>query len=148
MTREFSHRVKTSFKDYQEELITNQMVQRRLSWSCIWIHAMCCCLSRLNRDIRNGLEGEQLEPMTAPLVDHLVDMATAEIHANLAGLRHNTDTHRCATAADAAWARLKDMPHNDVLHSRRRRPMPPPQGNGKTIDVEIDSTVRRGDNGP
>ena len=141
LIREFSHRVKTSFKDYQEELITNQMVQRRLSWSCIWIHTICCCLSRLDRDIRNGLEGEQLAHDRA-LVDHIVDMATTEINANLAGLRHNTDT-TMRIAADAAWGRLKDMPHGDYFIPEST-PVASAHGKGKPIDIE---TIQQFGNG-
>ena len=141
LTREFSHRVKTSFKDYQEELVTNQLVQRRLSWCCIWIHTICCCLSRLDRDIRNGLEGEQLEHDRA-LVDHIVVMATSEINANLAGLRHNTDASM-RVAADAAWGRLKDMPHSDYFIPEKT-PVASAQGNGKPIDIE---TIQQFGNG-
>jgi alkylation response protein AidB-like acyl-CoA dehydrogenase len=133
LTREFGHRLKTSFKDYQEELITNQMVQRRLSWSCIWIHTISCCLSRLDHDIRNGLEGDQLAHDRA-LVDHIVDMGAAEIHANLTSLRHNTDVSM-RKAADAAWSRLKDMPHGDYFIPEQT-PDKTAFGKGKPIDVE------------
>ncbi len=133
LTQEFSHRVKTSFKDFEEEILTNQMVQRRLSWSCIWIHAMCCCLSRLDRDIRNGLEGEQLEHDRA-MVDYIMAMGAAEIRSNLDGLRHNTDTQMRA-AADVAYARLKDMPAGKWFIPESTPDMEQ-RGNGRPTDTE------------
>ena len=133
LTREFGHRLKTSFKDYQEGLITNQMVQRRLSWCCIWLHAISCCLSRLDSDIQNGLEGDQLAHDHA-LVDHIVDMGASEIHSNLTSLRHNTDASM-RRAADAAWSRLKDMPPGDYFIPEQT-PDKTAFGKGRPIDVE------------
>jgi alkylation response protein AidB-like acyl-CoA dehydrogenase len=133
LVREFSHRVKTSFKDYQEDLITNQMVQRRLSAACIWIHATCCCLSRMDHDLRSGLEGEQASHDMA-LLDHIVALTEARVARSLSGLRHNTDTTMRA-AADAAWSELKDMPHEDYFIPEST-PDALAHGNGRPIDTE------------
>jgi hypothetical protein len=133
LVREFSHRIKTSFKEFQEDLITNQMVQRRLSAACIWIHGACCCLSRIDHDLRNGLEGEQLAHDMA-MVDHIVALAEARVNWSLSGLRHNSDA-TMRRAADAAWSRLAHMPHEDYFIPEKT-PDVSALGNGRPIDTE------------
>jgi alkylation response protein AidB-like acyl-CoA dehydrogenase len=98
--REFSHQVKMSFKMFEEGLITNQMVQRRLSLSVLWIHAMTCSLSRLDQSIRSGSNGQALEDEII-IVEHICAMAGAIIDENLRGLYKNTDEtmRRCADVA-------------------------------------------------
>ncbi len=133
LVQEFSHRIKTSFKEFQEDLITNQMVQRRLSAACIWIHGACCCISRIDHDLRNGLEGEQLAHDKA-LVDHIVALAESNVTESLAELRHNTDA-TMRLAADAVRSQATDMPHKDYFIPEKT-PDTSAFGNGRAIDTE------------
>ncbi len=133
LTREFSHQVKMAFKDHGEDLVTAQMVQRRLSWCSIWLFALTSVLSKFDRDIRNGLDGASLEHDRA-IVDHCVAMARHEIHNEIRGLRNNTDVtmQRCA---DAAWSELPSMPHGEY-HIPELTPVEEARGKGRPVDTE------------
>ncbi|MFO0827769.1 MAG: acyl-CoA dehydrogenase family protein [Phycisphaerales bacterium] len=102
--REHSHAVKMAFKEHEERLVTNELVQQRLSMSALWIHAMTCSLSRLDANIRNGLDGAELEREMA-IVTHLCSMANANIVDSLRSLHSNSDsTLRKAAAHVLKWA--------------------------------------------
>ncbi len=111
MTREFSHQVKRMFKVHEESLITNQMIQFRLSSMCIWIHAMTCSLARLNQSILNGLDEKELDRDRA-IVDHICSLARHQFNEALGELDTNTDVSM-RIAADAAWAFGESLPHSD-----------------------------------
>jgi alkylation response protein AidB-like acyl-CoA dehydrogenase len=98
--REFSHQIKMMFKEHAEGLITNQMIQRRLSEIVLWIHATTCSLSRANASIDRGVNGEQLADEIRT-VEYVCALAGREIAANLEGLRTNADEpmRRAATVA-------------------------------------------------
>ncbi len=134
LTREFSHQVKMAFKEHEEQLITRQMVQRRLSWCVIWLHALSSVLSKHDRDIRNGLDGTSLEHDRA-LVDHCMAMGAQEIHHEIRSLRVNTDDtmQRCA---DAAWSELQSMPHSEYIVPEKT-PVDEACGNGWKADQEM-----------
>jgi acyl-CoA dehydrogenase family protein 9 len=116
-TRDFSHAVKMMFKLHHEKLITAQMIQRRLSWSVIWIHAMTCCAARLDRSLREGLEGPQLEHDMA-IVRHLFAIAGEEIDHASRELRTNTDATMLA-AAKVALKRTDTLPNTDYVLPER-----------------------------
>ena len=88
--REFSHQVKMMFKEHEEGLISNQLVQERLSLAALWLHATACSLSRFDANLRNGLDGAALEHEAA-VVAHLCAHANQEFSAALRALRSNTD---------------------------------------------------------
>ena len=133
LTRELSHQVKVAFKEHEEQLISRQMVQRRLSWSVVWIHAMTCVLSKFDRDLRKGLEGAALEHDRA-IVDHCMAMGAQEIRNELRALHENIDDtmHRCA---DAAWSELDSMPHGDYFIPEKT-PVDEARGHGKAVNTE------------
>jgi alkylation response protein AidB-like acyl-CoA dehydrogenase len=108
--REHSHQVKMAFKEHEEKLITNQTVQARLSMCALWIHAMVCSISKLDRALRNGLEGNALEHDMA-MVEHLVAMANLEIQAEIRSLHNNTDS-TMKRAAAAAMLRSDLLPNS------------------------------------
>jgi alkylation response protein AidB-like acyl-CoA dehydrogenase len=112
-----SHEVKMMFKEHREKLITRQMIQARLSWCVIWIHAMTCSLSRLDSALRDGLEGEALEHDLA-VVRHLCAIASEEVGANIRALRSNIDGSMQA-AATAALRRVESMPNADYFMPER-----------------------------
>jgi hypothetical protein len=111
--REFSHQVKMMFKEHEEKLITAQMIQYRLSWSVTWIHAMVCSLAKLDKAIREGLDGAGLEHDLA-IVKHIMALGGDEIDHALAALRRNTDKTMLA-AATAALKRSDSLPNADFV---------------------------------
>jgi len=129
--REFSHQVKMMFKTHEERLITNQMIQRRLSEIVIWIHAQCCCLARLDRSIRAGGNGMELEA-EKKIVEHICAMANHDINACLRGLYQNTDDAMRA-AAKVALAASDDYPH-DQYAIPERTPDTSALGKGRQTD--------------
>jgi alkylation response protein AidB-like acyl-CoA dehydrogenase len=106
--RTFSHEVKLAFKNHQESLLTNQMIQRRLSWAVVWIYAMICSMSKLDQSLREGLEGEQLDH-DMKIVKYIFAMGGKEIDDNLRELRENTDD-AMRPAAKVAMDRIRQLP--------------------------------------
>ena len=101
--REFSHQVKLMFKEHEESLITNQLVQERLSLAALWLHATTCTLSRFDANLRNGLDGIALEHEAA-VVEHLCAHANSEFANALRSLRNNHDeTIRKAGQSVLKW---------------------------------------------
>jgi alkylation response protein AidB-like acyl-CoA dehydrogenase len=117
LIREFSHQVKLMFKEHEEKLVTAQMIQARLSTAVLWIHALACSLSRLDRGLRNGLDGEALEYESA-MVDHIAAMAVEEHERALASLRQHCDDTMTKAAA-AALRRNDSLPNADYVVPER-----------------------------
>ena len=117
LVREFSHQVKMMLKTHREEMITKQMIQYRLSWCVLWLYAMACSVARIDKSIRDGVNGEQLE-QDMRTVTHICDIAEHEFRASMRGLRQNTDRTmlRCA---EAALSRLDSMPNSDYVIPER-----------------------------
>jgi len=107
--REHSHQVKMAFKEHEERLVTNQTVQARLSLCALWIHAMLCSLAKLDRNLRNGLAGDQLDYEMAT-VQHFHAMASLEIEAEIRALHDNADV-TMKKAAAAALKRIDTLPN-------------------------------------
>ncbi len=131
--REFSHQVKMMFKVHEEKLISRQMIQARLSWSVIWIHAMSCCLSRMDKSLREGIDGQQFAHDWA-IVNHVFALAGEEIDNNLRALRKNTDT-TMREAADVAFKRSDTLPNSDFVIPEKT-PNENAFGTGRKIDTE------------
>jgi alkylation response protein AidB-like acyl-CoA dehydrogenase len=127
----FSHQVKMMFKEHEEKLITRQMIQARLSWSVIWIHAMVCSLSKLDKSIREGLNGPALEQDLA-IVRHVFALGGEEIDNALRELRKNTDETMRA-AAQAAMKRVETLPNSDYFIPEKT-PDLSARGKGKRSD--------------
>ena len=104
----FSHQVKKMFKVHEEGLITNQMIQRRLSLCAINIHAIACCLSRVDATIRGGGNGQALEDELA-IVQYVCDWLGQDIEDELQGLYRNTDDSMRA-AAKVALRQIDELP--------------------------------------
>jgi acyl-CoA dehydrogenase family member 9 len=130
-TQEVSHQVKLMFKEHEEKLITAQMIQARLSISSLWLHAMACTLSKLDRNLRNGLDGDNLE-LELALVEHLCAMAGEEIDHQLIALRRNTDASmKKAAAATLKW--IDTLPNADYAIPEKT-PDAAARGKGKKLD--------------
>ncbi len=115
--REFSHQVKVTMRVHREQLITRQMIQMRLSWCAVWIHAMSCALSRLDKSIRDGTNGEPLANEMRT-VEHICDMATHEIRANIRQLRSNAD-RTMVPCARATIKQMETLPNSDYVIPER-----------------------------
>jgi hypothetical protein len=115
--REHSHVVKMAFKEHEERLITNQMVQARISMCALWIHGMLCALSKLDRNLRNGLDGDALTYEMA-MVQHFNAMANLEIEREIRSLHDNSDVTMKAAAA-AALKRIDQLPNAHYIIPER-----------------------------
>ncbi|MDG1898984.1 MAG: acyl-CoA dehydrogenase family protein [Phycisphaerales bacterium] len=134
LVREFSHQVKLMFKEHEEGILTNQMIQMRLSSMVIWMHAMFCSLSRHDRDIRSGMDAETLKRDRA-IVDHICAIGRHTFKETLGNLRSNTDASM-RVAADATWSLLDSMPHSDYIVPEKT-PVESALGNGRTVDQNL-----------
>jgi hypothetical protein len=131
--REFSHQVKLMFKEKEEALITNQTTQYRLSWISIWIHAMACSISKMDKSIRNGLDKKQLDHDRA-MLDYIMDYGTYKINGWLRALRENPDA-TMLKAADKAWEFGESLPNADY-YIPESTPDMDARGTGKVCDQE------------
>jgi len=126
--RDHSHAVKLAFKEHEESLVGNQMIQSRLSLSAMWIHAMSCSLSRLDANIRNGLDGTDLE-YEMSVVEHLCAIGNDEIAKELRALHTHTDaTMRIAAKGVLKWA---DTLPNERYDIPERTPDASARGKGR-----------------
>ncbi len=111
--RALNHQTKRMLKEYKESLITMQMIQSRLSTAAIWIHAMMCTLSKVDRSIRRGTTGAELEE-EMKIVEHVSALATEEVDRAMRGLRTNTDK-TMRSAAEAALKKIDELPNADYV---------------------------------
>jgi hypothetical protein len=128
--QEHSHHVKLMFKEHEERLIANQMIQSRLSMSSLWIHAMICTLSRCDANLRAGLDGAAAERELA-IVEHLCALARSEQAAELRALFVNNDASMKKAAA-AAFA-ASDLLPNSGYSIPEKTPDQKYFGNGRDI---------------
>ena len=131
--REFSHQVKLMFKEKEEALITNQTTQYRLSRVSIWIHAMACSISKMDKQIRNGVDTKQLEHDRA-MLDYIMDYGTYKINGWLRALRENPDA-TMLRAADKAWEFGESLPNADY-YIPESTPDLSVRGKGRVCDQE------------
>jgi hypothetical protein len=129
--REFSHQLKMMLKTHREEMITRQMIQYRLSMCAIWIHGMTCCVSRLDKSIRDGTNGEQLAD-EKKIVEYFCDLADHEIATLLRALRRNPD-ETMRPSAQAAMNRNDALPLSDY-YVPEKTPDTSARGKGKVPD--------------
>lgn len=100
LVRDHSHCFKRASYLYAEQLLTRQLIQARLADSAIWLHAYACTLSKLDRDIRLGRIGSDLERDHAAAA-LLFDMAEAEIRSCWKKVFEHYDTSIQQAAATA-----------------------------------------------
>ncbi len=107
LVQNHSHQFKLLGKRYKEELLNMQTLQERVSQNAMWIHAMACVLSKLDKQINAGESGLEFErDKTAAF--HFADMAEDAVNANIQLLRKNSD-ESMRVAAEAA------LKHNDTF---------------------------------
>jgi hypothetical protein len=128
--REFSHQVKLMFKEWEDRLVTEQTIQARLSMCAIYIHAMTCALSKLDHNLRKGLDGDALT-YEVSLVEHLCAMFGLAIEEEIRGLRVNADA-TMKRAADAVLKHIDSFPNKDFSIPERTMDMQA-RGSGRTL---------------
>jgi alkylation response protein AidB-like acyl-CoA dehydrogenase len=129
--QQLSHQTKRMFQKHREKLLTRQMLQTRLSWVAIWIHAMSCSLSSLDRHLRLEMRNERLEPQRE-IVEHFFDLASKAIEQNFQALENNADGTLHA-AAKAALHQIDQLPNaNYVLPEKT--PIKEVRGTGRQPD--------------
>ena len=96
----------------------------------LWIHGMLCALSKLDRNLRNGLAGDQLE-YEMSIVSHFHAMASLEIEAEIRALHDNADV-TMKKAAAAALKRIDTLPN--AHYSIPERTPDAARGTGLRVD--------------
>lgn len=133
LIREFAHQVRMMFKEHEERLVTNQLIQSRLAMAALWIHGIACSLSKCDRHLRQGLDGEALAQEMA-LMDHLVSLFANEVRIELDGLRQHAN--RTVEAAAKALARRVEALPNARYSMPERSPDADALGKGRAVDVD------------
>ncbi len=129
--QELSYQVKQMLRVHQEQVITRQLIQKRLSWCVMWIHAMACSLSRLDQAIRAGVNGTQLAG-DKKIVEHICLMGAEEIEDAIRKLRRNTDPSMRAAYA-AVKLQLETLPDSDYVIPEKT-PVEAARGKGRKPD--------------
>lgn len=107
LVQEHSHQFKLVSRRFMEEILNNQMMQRRLSENAMWLHAMVCTISKLDSQIKAGDSGPAFERDRAAAI-YFLEMAEIEIRENIDRMTRNAD-EKMREAAKAA------LEHNDTL---------------------------------
>jgi len=131
LIRELSHQVKLMFKEHEEKLVTAECIHERLSMGALWIHAMTCSLAKLDRNLRSGLDGADLD-YEMGVVEHLFALGELGFDEQVRRLRMNADTSM-RRAADAALKRADALPNGDYAIPERT-PAKDALGTGRAVD--------------
>ena len=126
--RDHSYNTKMMFKEHEEKLISDQFIQARLSNAALWIHAVACSLSKCDSRLRAGLAGASLSHELA-VVNHLCELAFAQIDEATRGLRWNTDAS-ARTCADSVMAQADSYTNADYSIPERT-PIMAARGTGR-----------------
>ena len=131
LIREFSHQVKLMFKEHEERLVTAECVHERLSMAALWIHAMTASLAKLDRNMRSGLDGADLE-YEMGVVEHLFALGELGFDEQVRMLRVNADTSM-RRAAEAAMKRIDGYANSDYAIPERT-PVKEVRGTGRAAN--------------
>jgi alkylation response protein AidB-like acyl-CoA dehydrogenase len=113
LVREHSHQFKLAGKKYRETIVRRQAVQARLADAAMWLHAMACVLSKLDRQLRNGVTGAEAARDKAAAL-HFLELSELEIARVFKEHRANSD-NSMQTAADAAIVYNETLPNRDFI---------------------------------
>ena len=125
LVREHSHSFKWASKEHEEKILERQTVQAIVADNAIYLHAMACVLSKLDKQIRSGQDGPDFERDRTAAV-HFLDMAECWIRENWRRLRSN-EFGTMTQAAAAAIAQNDALP-NDRFAVPERSPVAAGQG--------------------
>jgi len=112
---EFAYQFKAVSKRYDAALMNRQVVQARLAFVAIYLHAWSCTLSKLDHDLRtHGSNGglEFARDKAAAL--HFFDIAELEIQKYFREMYYNADD-TMLKAAEAAMAYSDSQPASDFI---------------------------------
>jgi len=108
LARELSFQFKQASQMHEEKILERQCVQARLGDAALYLHAYACTLSKLDQQVRagvNGLEGER----DKAAAEHFFDLAELEIEQRFSELYRNPDESMRA-AAQAALDHNHSLP--------------------------------------
>ncbi|MEM8834506.1 MAG: acyl-CoA dehydrogenase family protein [Planctomycetota bacterium] len=128
LIREHSHEFKLASKREEEKIIERQVVQARIADVAIYLHAMLCTISRLDKQIKGGEEGPEFERDRAAAL-HFLNIAELWIRERWTSLRDNADASMRIAAAKA-------VEHNNTLANDRfviPESSPVAKGTGRTL---------------
>jgi alkylation response protein AidB-like acyl-CoA dehydrogenase len=129
--RELSHQVKLMVKDHAEQIVTNQMIQRRLSMVAVYLFASAAVLSRLDQTIRAGHDGVDVD-YELSVGGYFLRHANLEIAREFRSLRENVDQSMRKTAA-AVRKHIDTLPNEDFAVPERS---PNAMGTGRELPQE------------
>jgi len=92
---------------HEEKILERQCVQARLGDAAMYVHAFACTLSKLDQQIRAGVNGPEGERDRAAAM-HFFDLAEQQIEQRFGELYRNPDESMRAAAAAA-------LEHNQTL---------------------------------
>ena len=124
-----SRHFKLASKWHREDIVQRQAVHGRLSTSALYLFAMTCSLSKMDRQIREGERGAAFE-RDREAFEHLFDLAELRVRSELRGLRENADASM-RRAAEAARRYSDTLPNSDFyIHEAS----PVAAGAGKSVE--------------
>ena len=115
----------------QEKIVTMGSLHARLSDMAMWLHASACVLSKLDRQIKQGLSGPAWERDRAAGL-HFLDMAEHEYRTAVRALFSNPD-ESMLLANKAALAYSDSLPNADFVLPERS---PNAAGQGRKVKTE------------
>jgi len=113
LVQEHSHQFKMASKRFEEKILDYQCVQARIADSAMWLHGWACTLSRLDKDVRAGVDGVEFERDKAAAL-HFFDLAERAIEQCFRELYINADDSM-RKAAEAAIAHNDTLPASDFI---------------------------------
>lgn len=118
-------------KWHREEIIQRQAMQGRLTASAVYLYAMSCSLSKMDKQVRAGHKGIVFERDRAAF-EHFFDLAELRVLAAFKELRSNAD-ESMRRAARAARLHNDTLPNSDFyVHEAS----PTAKGSGKSVPHE------------
>ena len=106
-----------------------QAVQARVADAAMWLHAMACVLTKLDRQLRNGVTGVEAARDKAAAL-HFLELAELEVVRVFKEHGANADDSMQA-AADAAIAYNDTLPNSDFIIPEHS---PTAAGSGRRAD--------------
>ena len=117
LARDHSHHFKRISYLLKEKIVTRGSIHARLADAAIWMHAMACVLSKLDRQIRQGSSGPQWDRDQAAAL-YFLELAEAGARRCFARLYGNEDETMQA-AAKAALAYSQTLSDADYILPER-----------------------------
>jgi alkylation response protein AidB-like acyl-CoA dehydrogenase len=129
---EFTYQFKQASKRYDATIMNRQVVQARLAFAAIYLHAWACTLSKLDMETRaHGENGGPEVARDRAAALFFFDLAELEIQRCFRELYYNADD-TMLKAADAALAFSDTQPASDFIIPEKSQTEL--RGKGRTVD--------------